>query len=265
MKLCKSCNTYYENIDPEQKFCVTCGNLLEDVHICPKCHEVNPIDFDFCCKCGSKLTVESNAIIVRPSTEPISSVNITETQDIESIPYVETVKPKKSFHITNEQKKIIGGLVAFAIIIGCGYFYFAGPSQHHVESLKNDANITGLIDIINNRSESEMFDDVTESAVKAIIDLSSGNYSDGVKRVGNYLLAGKTNIKQKRAIVKAFTDNKMVVPHFYDVYKNGRNKDIRHELQENGLSVDSEIFKKKLIATFNEIIESSRSSFKDYK
>ena len=264
MKLCRSCNVYYENIDKDQKFCATCGGLLEDVNICPECQTVNPVDASLCCKCGSKLVPESNSIIVYPSINSISSGGNVTIPANNEIPHAESVEPKKKFSISNEQKKLIGGLCAAAIIAGGGYFYFAGPSLHHVESLRQDSNIEGLVEVVNNRAESGMFEGTTESAVKAIIDLSNQTYSDGVKRVGGFLLGEKVNINQKKAIVKAFTDKKMVIPHFYEVYENDNNKEIRPLLQDNGLNVDSDIFKKKLVDTFNSIIESSRSNFSDY-
>ena len=53
MKLCRKCNVYYDG--QELVFCSKCGNKLEDVNICLKCHTVNDLDATFCKKCGTNL------------------------------------------------------------------------------------------------------------------------------------------------------------------------------------------------------------------
>ena len=67
---------------------------------------------------------------------------------------------------------------------------------------------------------------------------------------------------QKNAIIVAFTHKDRLVPEFYKVYES--NPNLRDVLQENGLRVSPDIFRKKLLAELDWILEQSRKENKDY-
>ena len=67
-KKCSKCG--YEN-DVNAKFCLECGNVLENLqenNICPKCGYSNNIGSNFCKSCGSSLSTGGNSNVAVNNT-----------------------------------------------------------------------------------------------------------------------------------------------------------------------------------------------------
>ena len=168
----------------------------------------------------------------------------------------------KHFHLDAKQKKTACGVVTAVLVVAAGLFCLFGPTETHVNSLAKEENATGLVNFIHDRADSDYFANATEKATEALLDLNGKQESDEMRMIGNLLLADTAQPAQKNAIIVAFTHKDRLVPEFYKVYES--NPNLRDVLQENGLRVSPDIFRKKLLAELDWILEQSRKENKDY-
>ena len=168
----------------------------------------------------------------------------------------------KHFHLDAKQKKTACGVVTAVLVVAAGLFCLFGPTETHVNSLAKEENATGLVNFIHDRADSDYFANATEKATEALLGLNGKQESDEMKMIGNLLIADTTQPAQKNAIIVAFTHKDRLVPEFYKVYES--NPNLRYVLQENGLRVSPDIFRKKLLAELDWILEQSRKENKDY-
>lgn len=148
----------------------------------------------------------------------------------------------KHFHLDAKQKKTACGVVTAVLVVAAGLFCLFGPTETHVNSLAKEENATGLVNFIHDRADSDYFANATEKATEALLDLNGKQESDEMRMIGNLLLADTAQPAQKNAIIVAFTHKDRLVPEFYKVYE--RNPNLRDVLQENGLRVSPDIFRK---------------------
>jgi len=168
----------------------------------------------------------------------------------------------KHFHLDAKQKKTACGVVTAVLVVAAGLFCLFGPTETHVNSLVKEENATGLVNFIHDRADSDYFANATKKATEALLDLNGKQESDEMRMIGNLLLADTAQPAQKNAIIVAFTHKDRLVPEFYKVYES--NPNLRDVLQENGLRVSPDIFRKKLLAELDWILEQSRKENKDY-
>ena len=113
--------------------------------------------------------------------------------------------------------------------------------------------------MVDARSKSSFFTNVTKAAAKALISLKNKQY---INDLSGYLLDENVNVRQKEAIITAFTDSKMLVPNIFTIYD--KNVQLQEVLQKNGLSINPKIFENKMFAEVNNYLKFFRSNPGDY-
>ncbi|MEW6185911.1 MAG: zinc-ribbon domain-containing protein, partial [Thermodesulfobacteriota bacterium] len=63
---CPNCQT---ELPKEAKFCMTCGQTLQNELVCPQCQHPNPSIAKFCLQCGQPLKSPCSPSPVVPDTE----------------------------------------------------------------------------------------------------------------------------------------------------------------------------------------------------
>jgi len=168
----------------------------------------------------------------------------------------------EKIQIDKMQKRIAGGIVAAVMAASAGTFYFFGPTEMHVTRLAENQNKEALVNFVEARADSDYFANATEKATEALLGMVDKQETDEMKMIGNLLLADTTQPAQKKAMIVAFTHNDRLVPEFYKVYES--NPNLRDMLQENGLRVSPDLFRKKMLEEVNRVLEQSRKDHKDY-
>ena len=125
--------------------------------------------------------------------------------------------------------------------------------------LSQEHNGAALLEMVAARTHSSFFSNVTTAAAREIISLKNQKDIDGLSE---YVLDKTANIQQKKAIVIAFTDSKILVPNFFAIYDG--EVQLREILQENGMAVDTDIFKKKMFSDIDNLLNICRSEPGNY-
>lgn len=159
---------------------------------------------------------------------------------------------------TRLPKNMIFLLVVASIFTGI-MFYTNGPTEYKVAQLSAAHNNKALLQMVDARANSFFFTNVTRAATKAIIFLGNKEY---INSLAGYLLSKNVKVQQKDAIISAFTASKVLVPDFFEIYDNNRN--LQQLLQNNGLAVNPNIFKDKIMAEGNVILNACRKAPGDY-
>ena len=159
----------------------------------------------------------------------------------------------------NKQHRTIIAVVVGVVILAAGAFYTQGPTEYRVRTLSQEHNSRALMEMVADRTHSNFFSNVTTAATREIILLKNQKDIDGL---AEYILDKTANVQQKKAIITAFTDSKILVPNFFLIYDN--EVQLREILQENGMAVDTDIFKKKMFGDIDNLLNVCRSTPGNY-
>jgi len=183
------------------------------------------------------------------------------TEQIEScsISLFDLVKSDIRDKFKHKKHRNIAILAVIASMLVAITFYTNGPTEYRVAKLSADHNDMALIQMVEARSKSSFFVNVTKAAAKAVISLKNNQY---INDLSVYLLDKNVNVQQKEAIIAAFTDSKMLVPNFFAIYD--KNVPLQEVLQKNGLSINPELFKNKMFAEVNNFLKVFRSNPGNY-
>lgn len=159
----------------------------------------------------------------------------------------------------NKHHRTIIAIAVGTVILAAGTFYTQGPTEYRVRMLSQEHNGAALLEMVAARTHSSFFSNVTTAAAREIISLKNQKDIDGLSE---YVLDKTANIQQKKAIVIAFTDSKILVPNFFAIYDG--EVQLREILQENGMAVDTDIFKKKMFSDIDNLLNICRSEPGNY-
>lgn len=188
-----------------------------------------------------------------------SKVEKTEQIESSSISLFELLKSDIREKFKNKRYRNIAILAVIASMLVAIAFYTNGPTEYRVAKLSAAHDDVALIQMVDARSKSSFFTNVTKAAAKALISLKNKQY---INDLSGYLLDENVNVRQKEAIITAFTDSKMLVPNFFTIYD--KNVQLQEVLQKNGLSINPKIFEKKMFAEVNNYLKFFRSNPGDY-
>jgi len=171
----------------------------------------------------------------------------------------ELVKNNIIVKFKNRRQRNVAITVVLASLLVAMVFYTNGPTEYRVEKLSAAHDDGALIKMVDARSKYSFFTNVTRAAATAVISLGNNEY---INSLSEYLLDENVNVQQKKAIITAFTDSKVLVPKFFAVYD--KNVQLQEMLQKNGLSIDHNIFKQKIFAEVNNFLKVFRSAPENY-
>jgi hypothetical protein len=273
MKICPKCKMEYD--DDNLRFCKSCGTELtvkEGWGYCQFCGAPMEVDATFCSQCGRR--PDGSRLTDRPAA--------SQQQYVPPVaPHFPPPQPKISIGeklgkgwthfktrlgdnwtaLKADKKKlhtVLGVAVAIIIAAGAG-FYTMGPTEHYVQTLAAAKDSAGLVKLVAGRAHSSFFADVTNKAVKEIIKI---NKKEDINSLSQYVIDKNANVDQKKAIITAFTEKDMVVPYFYKVFESAGPA--RNLVIENGTKQNPDIFKDKMYADMDGILDQCRNDFGDY-
>ncbi|MDD4320300.1 MAG: zinc ribbon domain-containing protein [Acidaminococcaceae bacterium] len=222
---------------------------------CPYCGKQITASAIKCNYCGRMLKAGSS----KKEADSESGGEVNKAKNSYSTRLLELAKNTILAKSPNRSKQSLVFLLVVASIFAGIMFYTNGPTEYKVAQFSAAHNNKALMQMIDARANSFFFTNVTRVATKAIISLGNKEY---INSLAGYLLAKNVKVQQKEAIISAFTASKVLVPNFFEIYDNNRR--LQELLQNNGLTVNPNIFKDKILVEGNGILNVCRNAPGDY-